>query len=156
VQLDDLLELNWKDKGLKVGAGGPKFLRSTELGPWVSGLSEELWLRDVIRCMHLQTLNYGLWACASEIMSLLNAHRHVASRGTCLRSSYLEISRFFRTRHHGITSSCTVIGSERTIRAFSGSRFLRNAIEPDENVRKTLDEFKATSMFSIQNPVFQY
>jgi aspartyl-tRNA synthetase len=89
-------------------------------------------------------------------MSLLNAHRLAASRGTCLRSSYLEISRFFRTRHHGITSNCAAIGSGRTIRAFSRSTVLRDAIEPDEKVRKTLADFKATSMSYMCKSAFRY
>jgi aspartyl-tRNA synthetase len=80
-------------------------------------------------------------------MSLLQAHRQMASRATCLRSSYLEISRFFRTRHHGITPTRTAACSGEAIRSFCSSRALLSTVEPDEKLRKTLDEFKATSMF---------
>jgi hypothetical protein len=80
-------------------------------------------------------------------MSLAHASQRVVSRGICLRSSYLEISRFFRTRRHGITPSCAATCSQHGIRYFSGSKSLKELIEPDERLKKTLEEFKATSMF---------
>jgi aspartyl-tRNA synthetase len=81
-------------------------------------------------------------------MSLAHASRHVGARASCLRSSYVEISRFFRTRRHGITPARAQICSERAGRCFSGSRVLKDAIEPDEKLRKALDEFKDTSKSS--------
>ncbi|KAH4995262.1 hypothetical protein HBI56_005400 [Parastagonospora nodorum] len=77
-------------------------------------------------------------------MSLAHASQRVLGRGTCLRSSYLEISLFFRTRSHGITPSCAAAISRHATRCLSTSRPLQDAIEPDEQLRKTLDEFKAT------------
>jgi hypothetical protein len=79
-------------------------------------------------------------------MSLVHASQRVINRGTCLRSSYLEISRFFRARSHGITPGGTATCSQHGVRYFSGSRSLKELIEPDEKLRKTLEEFKATSM----------
>ncbi|KAH7402408.1 aspartyl-tRNA synthetase [Pyrenochaeta sp. MPI-SDFR-AT-0127] len=76
-------------------------------------------------------------------MSLISASRHVASRSSCLCSSYAEISRFFGTRHHGITQNSTA-SPRSTVRYFSGSRKVYDAIQPDEKLQKTLDDFKAT------------
>lgn len=94
--------------------------------------------------------------CASRVkaaveprMSLVHASSLVSSRGTCLRSSYVEISRFLRTRHHGITSNVTSTIAKQGVRAFSSSTIFRDAIEPNEKLRRTLDEFKATSMFRL-------
>ncbi|KAF2691716.1 aspartyl-tRNA synthetase-like protein [Lentithecium fluviatile CBS 122367] len=73
-------------------------------------------------------------------MSLRHASQHIASRNASLRSSYAEISRFIRTRHHGITlaaASCAV-------RCFTNSRTLRNSIEPEEKLRRALNSFKDT------------
>lgn len=81
-------------------------------------------------------------------MNLSHASRRVLDRGTCLRSSYVEISQFFRTRSHGITPSCAAAISRQATRCLSTSRPLQDAIEPNEQLRKTLDEFKATSMSS--------
>ncbi|KAH7078896.1 aspartyl-tRNA synthetase-like protein [Paraphoma chrysanthemicola] len=82
-------------------------------------------------------------------MSLAHASKHIGSRGTCLRSSYVEISRFLRTRHHGITPKRTTTCSGRALRYFSSSRGLRTAIEPDEKLRRALDEYKATIPMSL-------
>jgi hypothetical protein len=79
-------------------------------------------------------------------MSLSQVYRHVASHAACSRSSYLEISRFFRTRHHGILTPRTAICLKEASRFFSNSRIQRDVIEPDEKLRKTLDDFKAASM----------
>lgn len=88
-------------------------------------------------------------------MSLLHASRLVSNRGVCLRSSYLEISRFFSARHHGITPNCSNTCTRQAARAFASSRISRSAIEPDEKLQKTLDEFKATSTFCA-NSTIQY
>ncbi|KAI8938101.1 hypothetical protein NX059_005770 [Plenodomus lindquistii] len=77
-------------------------------------------------------------------MSLIHASRHVGSRATCLRSSYSEISRFCRIRCHGIASVRTAACSKGAARYFSQSLMRGDAIEPDEQLRKTLDDFKAT------------
>jgi aspartyl-tRNA synthetase len=82
-------------------------------------------------------------------MSLVHASRLVSSRGTCLRSSYVEISRFLRTRHHGIAPNVTSTKEKPGARAFSSSTISRDAFEPDEKLKRTLDEFKATSMFCL-------
>lgn len=82
-------------------------------------------------------------------MSLLHASRLISSRETCLRSSYLEISRFFRTRHHGIAPSYTKICARQAVRAISSSAVSWSEIEPERKLRKTLDEFKATSKFCV-------
>jgi hypothetical protein len=79
----------------------------------------------------------------SVSMSLIHASQRAGSRGTCLRSSYLGISHFFRTRHYGIAPSCVAK------RSFSSSQSWREEIKPDEKLRKSLEEFKATSMSSI-------
>lgn len=79
-------------------------------------------------------------------MSLVHASRHVACRGTCLRTSYAEISPFFRTRHHGITPVHPATCSRTALRSFTSSQSTRNSIEPSETLRKTLDDYKATSM----------
>jgi hypothetical protein len=78
-------------------------------------------------------------------MSLVCASQRAVSRRTCLRSSYLGISHFFRTRHHGITPS----SADAAKRSFSISRSLKDEIHPDEKLRTSLDEFKATSMCSV-------
>ncbi|KAF1942206.1 aspartyl-tRNA synthetase [Clathrospora elynae] len=77
-------------------------------------------------------------------MSLIHASRNVASQNTCLRSSYAEISRFFRTRQHGITPNRAALSLRSAVRGFSSLQPSQNIIEPDEKLRKTLDDFKAT------------
>ncbi|KAF2856785.1 aspartyl-tRNA synthetase-like protein [Plenodomus tracheiphilus IPT5] len=77
-------------------------------------------------------------------MSLIHASRHVVSRGTCLRSSYAEISRFCRTRHHGITPIQAVVCSKGAVQCFSHSSSRRDGIEPDAQLKKSLDGFKAS------------
>ncbi|KAH7405981.1 aspartyl-tRNA synthetase-like protein [Phaeosphaeria sp. MPI-PUGE-AT-0046c] len=89
-------------------------------------------------------------------MSLVHASRLLSSRGKCLRSSYVEISRFFSTRHHGIAANCSNTCTKQAARAFSSSKVTLNAIEPDEKLRKTLDEFKATSMLYPLKYTFKY
>lgn len=77
-------------------------------------------------------------------MSLRHASRHVASRATCLRSSYSEISRFCRTRQLGIVQ-VRVEGWKKGVgRCFSQSIVRSDGIEPDEQLRKTLDDFKTS------------
>ncbi|KAL6712547.1 aspartate--tRNA ligase msd1 [Coniothyrium glycines] len=77
-------------------------------------------------------------------MSLLQASRHVVTRAAPLRSSYVEIYRFLRARYHGITPITGASCSRSTTRGFVSSSHLQSTIEPDEALRKTLVDFKAT------------
>jgi aspartyl-tRNA synthetase len=82
--------------------------------------------------------------------SLVHVTRHVASRGTCLRSSYLAISQFFRTRHHGTTPG----RAQHALRCFSQSSIGRERTTPNEKLRRTLDDYKATSMSLARPPSY--
>ncbi|EMD65722.1 hypothetical protein COCSADRAFT_86902 [Bipolaris sorokiniana ND90Pr] len=77
-------------------------------------------------------------------MSLLHASKHVANRGACLRNSYVEISRFFRPRHHEITANRVTSGLPISIRCLQTLQPTQENFLPDEKLRKTLDDFKAT------------
>ncbi|KAH8702995.1 tRNA synthetases class II-domain-containing protein [Phaeosphaeriaceae sp. PMI808] len=77
-------------------------------------------------------------------MGLIHIAKQGIGRGTCLRNSYVEISRFFCTRNHGITFNRAITFSGERVRSFSTSRAFLNAIEPDEKLRKTLNDFKAS------------
>jgi aspartyl-tRNA synthetase len=79
-------------------------------------------------------------------MSLIHASKQVVSRNACLRSSYVEISRFFRARHHGIAPTRTPLCPRSAVRSFVSLQSAQDAIDLDEKLRKTLDDFKATSM----------
>ena len=94
---------------------------------------------------HLLKLIACLWA----VMSLIHASKQVASQSVCLRSSYVEISRFFRTRHHGITPTRAPLCSRSATRSFVSLESAKDAVDPDEKLRKTLDDFKATSMHTL-------
>ncbi|KAF1833792.1 hypothetical protein BDW02DRAFT_569657 [Decorospora gaudefroyi] len=74
-------------------------------------------------------------------MSLIYASRHVAGRNTYLRSSYAEISRFFRRRT--ITPDRPPRCVRSTVRSFASLESQKNT-EVDETLRRTLDDFKAT------------
>jgi hypothetical protein len=86
-------------------------------------------------------------ACSQAMMSLIHASKHVTSRRTSLRSSYVEISRFFRTRHHGITPSRAALCSRSAVRSFVSLQSAEDATKPGEKLRKILDDFKATSTY---------
>ncbi|KAF2876896.1 aspartyl-tRNA synthetase [Massariosphaeria phaeospora] len=76
----------------------------------------------------------------------MNVTKHVACRGPRLRSTYAEISRFIRTRHHGITPGFAG-GARAGIGACSfSSSPCRLQVQPDDRLRKSLDKFKATIM----------
>lgn len=83
-------------------------------------------------------------------MSLLRASKHVVHRTICLRNSYVEISRFCRTRHHEITANRVGSCSTSSVRGFQ-SLHTQDSLVPDEKLKKTLDDFKATSMFAPQS-----
>jgi aspartyl-tRNA synthetase len=77
-------------------------------------------------------------------MSLLRASRHVVTRESSIRSSYAEISKFCRTSHHGTTPKCIRSSLGHAYRNFASS----HDSTPDDHLKKTLDEFKATSGFA--------
>jgi hypothetical protein len=133
--------------GEEGGCGCAEVFEGEELGPGLGGVIGRA-LTAGSSSKH-STLNSQLryQAQINSSMSLVHASQRVLSRGTCLRSSYLEISRFFRTRRHGITLSYAATCSQHGVRYFSGSRSLKELIEPDEKLKRTLEEFKATSMF---------
>lgn len=79
-------------------------------------------------------------------MSLVRASRHATARGASLRSSYAEISRFFRPQHHGIAIGRATGCSTDAVRSFTGAVRKHDGIHPDGKLRNTLDEFKASSM----------
>lgn len=78
-------------------------------------------------------------------MSLVHASRRFSSRGACLRSSYAEISRFV-TRHHGTTLNRASLCSNKAVRSFVSLQPGTPALSPEEKLRKTLDDFKESSM----------
>jgi hypothetical protein len=88
-----------------------------------------------------------LTACSQAIMSLIHASKHVTSRSASLRSSYVEISRFLQTRHHGITPNRAAPCSRSAVRSFVSLQSAEDVTKPDEKLRKILDDFKATSMY---------
>jgi aspartyl-tRNA synthetase len=69
-------------------------------------------------------------------MSLRCVHARLAGGKPGLWSSYVEISRFVRTRHHGITPS--------SIRRFTDTRALQSTTEPSEQLSRALSNFKET------------
>ncbi|RYO14291.1 hypothetical protein AA0111_g12022 [Alternaria arborescens] len=73
-------------------------------------------------------------------MSLLRASRHVVTRESSIRSSYAEISKFRRTSYHGTTPKCVRSSLGYAYRNFASS----HDSTPDDHLKKTLDEFKAT------------
>ena len=66
--------------------------------------------------------------------SLRQFTQHVTTRSSFLRSSYVEISRFIRTRHHGTSSRTSTICSRRTNRSFG------TIAEPETVVTEALDK----------------
>jgi aspartyl-tRNA synthetase len=80
-------------------------------------------------------------------MSLVYSARYVAVRGTCLRSSYIEISRFLRPHHHGIKARAGV-RSLNAVRCFTSSQQTltgQDVLGQEDKLHKTLDDYKATS-----------
>ncbi|RMZ72128.1 hypothetical protein GMOD_00007125 [Pyrenophora seminiperda CCB06] len=65
-------------------------------------------------------------------------------RRSCLHNSYLEISRYSRTGHHGIAHRHAALCPRSSNRFFNISNPKWGAITPEESLRKTLDDFKAT------------
>jgi len=82
-------------------------------------------------------------------MSLAQVSWHAARHGACLRSSYAEISRFVRTRHHGITFNRAPSCSRIATRAFASLQAGEDPISPDEKLRKALSDYKEST--SIQS-----
>ena len=128
--------------------GMREVFKCASLGQGLAKISR-FWLNEMsVDAVSIITLIEALCLFCRD-MSLIHASRHIASRGTCLRSSYAEISRYFGTRHHGITPSQAASCSSNAARCFSSSRPVYDVIEPDETLRKTLHDFKATSMSTM-------
>jgi aspartyl-tRNA synthetase len=83
-------------------------------------------------------------------MSLAQASQRALGHSACLRSSYAEISRFVRTRHHGITFNRAPLCSWIATRSFANLQAGTNSISPDEKLRKALSDYKESSMHLSQ------
>ena len=78
------------------------------------------------------------------------ASQRAICRNSGLCSSYAEISRFVRTRHHGITIARPV-KNELKVRCFTSTTSLKED-EISDGFLQTLDEYKKTSKSFKLNP----
>jgi aspartyl-tRNA synthetase len=76
-------------------------------------------------------------------MSLRHVCMQIAGRQSGLRSSYVEISRFIRTRHHGITPDSAACSVRRFI-SLKNPKSVDEPIDPKEKLSKALENFKET------------
>lgn len=90
------------------------------------------------------------WRYFRTKMSLAHASRHAVNHGASLRSSYAEISRFVRTRHHGITLNRAPQCLRIAARSFATLQPGAADLSPEQKLRKTLDDYKESSMHALE------
>lgn len=95
-------------------------------------------------------ISIGSSDSSKKAMRLINTSRYMASGSACRRRSYLEIFNFVRARHHGITQIQSSPYLKRTFRTCTSLQDSNQAIQKDHSLRKTLDDFKATSVCEKQ------
>ena len=81
------------------------------------------------------------------MVRLVQVALHMAGFSPYVRSSYAEISRFVRARHHGITLCAPVACSKNSHRAFS------TVNQPDPKTKEVLDNYRTSCKeFPLSGP----